>query len=261
MSLETKTSLIIGASGGIGQAVAKKLAEQGQNIFLCGRNETALADLKANLLHQDQHTLLIADVVSAQGREAIVTEVSRSPIDTIINVAGINQLTAFEQQTTESIEAMIHTNLTAIMLLTHDLIPLLETRSNSTLVNVGSTLGAIGLPGYVTYCASKFALRGFCEALSRELADKPINIKYFAPRTTETSINSDSANAMNTELGNKADSTQHVANELIRFLETDKDSCHLGWPEQLFVKVNAVLPSIVSQQLKKQLPIVRKYIG
>lgn len=261
MTLPDKTTLIIGASGGIGQALAQQLAEQGESLVLCGRNQTALAHLKTNLAAQEKHTILIADLTSVAGREAIVLAVSNAPIDTIINLAGTNQLSAFKKQTHESIETTIHTNLTAIMLLIHDLIPLLETRSSSTLVNVGSTLGAIGLPGYVTYCTSKFALRGFSEALSRELADTAINVKYFAPRTTETSINSARANAMNMELGNKADSTQYVANELIRFLATEKESCHLGWPEKLFVKINSVLPSVVSKHLKTQLPIVRKYIG
>jgi short-subunit dehydrogenase len=57
-------------------------------------------------------------------------------------------------------------------------------------VNVGSTYGSIGYPGYASYCATKFALRGFSEALRRELADTRVGVLYVAPRATRTSMNS-----------------------------------------------------------------------
>ena len=226
MSRENMTTLLIGASGGIGQAVAKQLAAQGHALVLCGRNEMALENLRTGLPNHKTHRVLVVDINHSTGRDQIVSEVASAQISRIINLAGINQLIAFEKQSAESIEATIQTNLTSIMVLTHDLIPILAKMEKSMLINVGSALGAIGIPGYVTYCASKFALRGFCEALSRELSDSTIQIRYFAPRTTQTSINSDKANAMNTELGNRIDSTEYVAKELLRFLETEKESCH-----------------------------------
>lgn len=257
MTQSTPKTLIIGASGGIGQAVTKSLAAQGRSLILCGRSHSSLDKMSAGM---NSIELLEADITTQEGRAVITNRMQQNDIDTLINLAGINEMSAFTTQSPESIERIINTNLTSTMLLTHSILAISDKQKNLSIINVGSTLGAIGIPGYVTYCASKFALRGFCQALSRELADTAIKIKYFAPRTTETSMNSDTANAMNQELGNKADSAEHVASQLLDFIKSSADNLHIGWPEKLFVKINGAFPSVVSKSLKKQLPIIQKYI-
>lgn len=261
MTAQVFKTLIIGASGGIGQEVARTLTEQGGSLILCGRNFSSLQQLAADLKNHQIQELLVADITTAEGRTAISDRVKHLDVDTLINIAGINELVAFADQTTESIERIINTNLTSTMLLTREILAAVGKDKRLSFINVGSTLGAIGMPGYATYCASKFALRGFSEALSRELSDTGIRIKYFAPRTTKTTMNTDIASAMNAELGNKADTAEIVARQLVAFVNSGSDSLHIGWPEKFFVKVNAVFPFVVSQSFKKQLPIIRKYIG
>jgi short-subunit dehydrogenase len=261
MSLADKKILLIGATGGIGRAVVRQLAAQNSHLVLCGRHQAPLDIQLAELgKHEGNHKILVADIVRKTGRTDIINELQRSHIDVVINLAGINELTAFETQTPESIENIITTNLTSVLLLCREIIAEFQAKQAGVIINIGSTLGAIGLPGYATYCASKFALRGFSESLSRELADSPVQVKYFAPRTTQTAMNSDLVSAMNKELGNKADSPEQVAQELIKFMQTESDSYHVGWPEKLFVKINAVFPAVVSKNLKKQLPIFSKYM-
>jgi short-subunit dehydrogenase len=261
MTVQTDRILIIGACGGIGKETAKQLTKKGYALILCGRNLTALQRLVDALKSPHPHELIVADIATEKGRTTIAERVRQVDVDTLINIAGINQLVAFADQTTESIEQIMNTNLISTMLLMREVIVKASNNKQLSVINLGSTLGAIGMPGYATYCASKFALRGFCEALSRELSDTEIRIRYFAPRTTKTSMNSDLASAMNAELGNKADSTQVVAKELLAFVNSATDSLHIGWPEKLFVKINAVFPAIISHNFKKQLPIIRKYIG
>jgi hypothetical protein len=99
--------------------------------------------------------------------------------------------------------------------------------------------GAIGFPGYVAYSTTKFALRGFTEALRRELAGSSVTVQYLAPRATRTPINSSAVERMNAELGVAMDPPERVARELAELLRTGRRSAVVGWPEKLFVRINA----------------------
>ena len=127
------------------------------------------------------------------------------------------------------------------------------------MINVGSTFGAIGYPGFAAYCASKFALRGFSEALRRELADTNVRVLYFAPRATRTPMNAPSVVAMNDELGVAMDDPEKVAAELLQVIRHEQEERYLGWPERLFVRLNGLLPRVVDQALRKQLPIIQRF--
>ena len=145
------------------------------------------------------------------------------------------------------------------MLLTQTLLPELQRKSSAMIVNVGSAFGSIGYPGFTGYSASKFGLRGFTEALKRELSDSAVQVLYFAPRATDTSINSDAVVAMNRELGNQSDSPALVAAALVQQIQQNQARRFIGWPEQLFVRVNAVLPGIVDKALAAKLAVIRRY--
>ena len=150
-------------------------------------------------------------------------------------------------------------NAVAPMLLCHALIPLLAQRAHAHIVNVGSTFGSIGFPGFCTYSASKFALRGFSEALRRELADTPIRVHYVAPRATKTALATSRVRAMNKELGVGMDSPQTVAAAIVDALRRERRETFLGVPERLFAKLNGVLPGLVDRSLRKQLAVIRRY--
>ena len=126
-------------------------------------------------------------------------------------------------------------------------------------VNLGSTFGSIGYPGFSAYCASKFALRGFSEALRRELADTRVKVLYFAPRATRTSMNAANVVAMNDELHQAMDEPQEVAQQLLQAIRREDDEHYLGWPEKFFVRLNSLLPRVVDQALRKQLPIIQRF--
>jgi short-subunit dehydrogenase len=199
-----------------------------------------------------------ADLASIDGREAVVDAADQA--DVLINMAGINQLSLLTQMSDQQVSDMINSNLTVPMLLTKALVPILKSRPEAAIINVGSILGSIGMPGSVAYCASKFGLRGFTESLHRELSNTNINVSYIAPRATETAMNDDVARALNLELGNNVDAPEMVAKIIVESLKSSKSvRKYIGWPEKLFVRVNAVLPSLVDGSLIKQLPIIQKY--
>jgi short-subunit dehydrogenase len=255
-----KTIVLTGANGGIGSEIAKLLSKTGATLVLVGLDDAGLQQLNQQL--GGQHHIIQADISKSEGRRAIVTfcQNLKEGVDIVINNAGVGQFSLFEDMDENQISSIININLSSTMLLTQSLLPLLLTRPRAQIINIGSILGSIGFPGSSVYCASKFGIRGFTEALRRELMDTKISIRYFAPRATSTTINTDKVVAMNNELGTKMDTAQQVAIEFIAFLKGDKPSQYLGWPEKLFVIINSVLPWIVDKSLVNKLPIIKRYL-
>lgn len=251
------TILITGASGGIGRATAETLAHGGHRLLLTGRDPTRLAEAAAAC--GDRADSVSADLTTAEGRHEVIRAATGIDVDTLINNAGINELVPFEQMGEADIARMIEANVTAPLLLTRGLLGHLRGLDAARIVNVGSTFGTIGYPGYVVYSATKFALRGFSEALRRELADSPIVVQYIAPRATRTPLNSDRADAMNAELGNAVDDPADVAAAIARILDRGPGDYYLGWPEKLFARINAIAPRVVARALKGQLGTIRRY--
>ncbi|NOQ76669.1 MAG: SDR family oxidoreductase [Methylococcaceae bacterium] len=259
--LADKTILITGASGGIGSEVAKRLSEEGAILVLVGRDEVSLG--KLNEMLGSNHHIIQADISHAADRNSIMEYCQNldGGIDILINNAGIGQFSLFRDMGEDEVTSIITTNLTSTVLLTQCLLPTLLSRPEPQIVNVGSILGSIGLPGSTIYCASKFGLRGFSEALRRELLDTSLAVRYFAPRATKTAINNDRVTALNGELGTKMDTVESVADALISFLKSSTTSQYLGWPEKIFVKINSVLPGVVEKSIAKQLIIFKRYLS
>ena len=240
--------LLTGASGGIGAALAQVLAEQGITLILQGRELTKLEALQQRL--PGQHELVVADLTLAEERQRLLTQAFASGhIDCLINNAGASAFSDFTALPPGDIEAMLALNLTAPILLTRAYLQQMAGRT-ATVVNVGSVLGAIGLPGFGVYAATKFGLRGFTEALMREYADTDTRIAYFAPRTTATE---------STALGNAVDSPTQVAAAFMTWLNGRAQRRTVGWPEKLLVRLNGLLPELVDRVLKGQLAEIKKH--
>ena len=258
MDIERKTVLVTGATGGIGRKLCAQLDELGATLVMTGRDKQALADL-----HQqfgNRHYVVEADLSTSSGRAGVLACCSDSGgIDAVINLAGITDFGLFENQSPELIEKILNINLVSLLLFCHELLPQLTAKSESSLINVGSIFGSIGYPGFAVYCASKAGVKGFTESLGRELADSPVNVSYIAPRATSTAINSAKVDAMNKELGNRSDSPDYVAAEIVKLLKSGKRLRYLGWPEKFFVRVNAIFPNVVFKALTRQLDVVRRH--
>ncbi|GBC55478.1 SDR family oxidoreductase [Stutzerimonas stutzeri] len=258
MQLRDTRILLTGASGGIGQILVERLCAAGAKLLLAGRSGEALEYLAQRF--SGQVSLVYADLTRAQDRQQVADAVRRQGgVDCVINAAGINQFSLLEQQSEDAIARLIGVNVTATLQLTHLLLPLLRQQPRALLVNLGSTFGSIGFPGFTAYCASKFALRGFSEALRRELADSRIKVLYIAPRATRTAMNSAQVVAMNDALKVEMDDPQQVAEEILRAIVREREELYLGWPEKLFVRLNGILPRLVDQALRKQLPVVKRF--
>lgn len=264
MELKQKRILLTGASGGIGAATARQLAARGANLVLVGRRMDKLERLKESLDNPGQHLTIVADLSLQEGLSTInrTCQEWRSQgikIDVVVNNAGCNTFAYLAQRSPESIEQEIRLNLTAPILLSQKALCWLE--RPGLILNIGSTFGAIGYPGYSTYCAGKAALHRFSEALQRELSGSGIQVLYLAPRATDTALNDQRVSELNNALGNKTDQPDTVATAIVNMLETEKNCRWLGWPEKLFVRVNQLFPGLVTASIRKQHERITEFVS
>lgn len=257
MDIPHSRILLTGASGGIGQALAEALCREGAHLLLAARQHDALQQLARRFPGHIE--TVQADIATPAGRDAVAEAAGRFRPDCLINAAGVNHFALFEQHDDEAIARIIDLNVTGTLLLTHRLLPLLKRQKKALLVNLGSTFGSIGFPGYTAYCASKFALRGFSEALRRELADTPVKVIYVAPRAARTAMNDSQVMAMNAELKVAMDRPEDVAAVIVKALRKERSERYLGWPEKFLVRLNSVLPAMVDVALRQQLPVIKRH--
>lgn len=259
MNLTDARIVLTGAAGGIGSATAARLAQAGAKLVLADLQQAPLDRLATELGHTAVLGTVAADLAGDAGRAALTAAARRIEANVLINAAGINPFGLFTEQSAREIGLAFSINALAPVLLCHALLPVLLERPRAHIVNVGSTFGSIGFPGFAAYSASKFAVRGFSEALRRELADTNVGVHYIAPRATKTALATDRVRAMNAELGVGMDTPQHVAAAILRVLRDERREVLLGAPEWLFAKLNALFPSLVDRSLRRQLAVVRKH--
>jgi short-subunit dehydrogenase len=214
------------------------------------------------LEHREGVSLVHLDLAAPDLDQQLVRLGDAYPdIDGVIHCAGQNCFASLGNMTVNELDAQIAVNLRSAMIVARHFAPRFEKAEQGALVFVGSTFGSIGFPGYTAYCASKFGLRGFSEALRRELADTPVQVIYVAPRATATDMNPEAVNELNQALGNAMDAPEAVAAQILAAMENDDRRRFLGWPEKLFVVINGILPKIVDKAMLKQLPVIRRFLN
>jgi short-subunit dehydrogenase len=252
--------VIIGASGGIGREIVKRLDKKAELIILVGLIKDPLENLKKEL--QTKRIFIVeGDINKSHVREQIKMLAQREGgINLLINNAGIGDYFMFEEQDPNLVNDILDVNLKAPMLLTQSLLPLLKNEPKAEIINTGSIFGYIGYPAFTAYCASKFGLRGFTQALRRELSDTTVNVRYFAPRATKTTFNSNNISEMNLKLGNTMDSPEKVADKFMIFLTHNNYQKKIGSKESFFIFINKIFPKLTDIAIGKQLPIIKKYL-
>ncbi|WP_337879362.1 SDR family oxidoreductase [Rheinheimera sp.] len=254
MKLQGKTVLLTGASGGIGQAIAQRLAAEGARLILTGRDRALLKTLAQQL---PGSAVFFAGDLTDPASQTQLHEFVRSQggIDVLINNAGISQFGLLAGQ---QLAALVAVNLLVPMQLCQLFVPMLTARRGAV-VNIGSAFGSIGFPGFTGYCATKFGLRGFTEALLRESADSDLEVLYLAPRATRTAINSAEVDALNQAMQQGVDSPELVAQVLVQQLQQGRKRRFIGWPERFLVRLNGLCPAVLDFGLKQKLKQIKHF--
>jgi len=262
MKFDGRRALVTGATGGIGRATALALASKGVRLALLGRNAEKLDEVCRDIHRRGGFALpVVFDLARGEGHEQAVTEaVARlGGIDLLVNNAGALDFTPFEQQEPAAIERILRTNTVAPLLLARAALPAMLVQGAGRIVNVGSTFGSIGFAYFAAYSASKFALRGFSEALRREIAGTGVGVTYVAPRYTRTALNDGNVSQMAVAAKMRMDEPEAVAAQILRAIEKERNECTIGGPEGLFVRINALLPQLVDRALAGQTRLMGRF--
>ncbi|MFD4198087.1 MULTISPECIES: SDR family NAD(P)-dependent oxidoreductase [Amycolatopsis] len=166
------TAVVTGAASGIGEALAHALAARGSNLVLLDRDADRLAAVAKAVGAGVDVSTQVADLASAEETAAAAERVlAENPrLTLLINNAGVALGGRFDQLTLEEFGWVVDVNFRAPVQLTHALLPALKAAPGSHIANVSSLFGLIAPPGQSAYAASKFAIRGFTEAIRHELA-------------------------------------------------------------------------------------------
>ncbi len=188
-----RTAVVTGAASGIGEALAVQLAARGSDLVLVDRDEDRLAKVADRLraVHPGLAVAAhVADLADEQQTDALAAMLAAEYPGTalLINNAGVALGGRFDQVTIEEFDWVMAVNFRAVVRLTHALLPVLKAHPGAHLVNVSSVFGIFAPAGQAAYAASKFAVRGFSEALRHELADDGVGVTVVHPGGVRTRI-------------------------------------------------------------------------
>jgi NAD(P)-dependent dehydrogenase (short-subunit alcohol dehydrogenase family) len=191
MVLEDKTAVVTGAAGGIGRAIAMSLAKRGCHLALADVNETGLAEtaklIASNRLRVSRHRLDVADRAAVAAFPAVVAA-EHSGVDILVNNAGVALGGTFDDVSEEDFEWLFDINFWGVVRMTRAFMPLLKSSGDARIVNLSSIFGIIAPAGQTAYSASKFAVRGFSQALRHELDGTRIGVTVVHPGGVATGI-------------------------------------------------------------------------
>ena len=185
-TLNGRTALVTGASGGIGSAIAKALSEAGAKVVLSGTRENVLNEVAATLPGESAVvTCNLSDPDAVDGLAAKAEEVI-GPLDILIANAGITRDKLLMQMKDDDWNDVIDINLGSYYRLTKSVVRGMMKRRHGRIIGITSVVGVTGNPGQTNYCASKAGMIGFTKSLAQEVASRGITANAIAPGFIES---------------------------------------------------------------------------
>jgi 3-oxoacyl-[acyl-carrier protein] reductase len=185
-SLEGKTALVTGATGGIGGAIARALAAQGARVAVSGTRKEVLDALAAEL--GGGAASVPCNLSDAASVEALLpaAEAALGQVDILVNNAGITRDNLFLRMKDEEWEQVLAVNLTASFRLMRAAVKGMMRRRSGRIISIGSVVGTTGNPGQANYAASKAGLIGMSKALAAEVASRGVTVNVVSPGFIES---------------------------------------------------------------------------
>jgi 3-oxoacyl-[acyl-carrier protein] reductase len=191
MKLKGRIVLVTGAGRGIGRALAHAFAGAGANLVLLGKTKKNLLEVQKELKDTGVDTIVLAADVSDEGavaRSVAAAEQQLGAVDVLVNNAGIFAFAPVERMDTLIFDRMLAVNLRGPFLLSRAILPGMKSRKRGHIVNIASTAGRRGFAGGSAYCASKFGLAGFSEAMMYEARTSNVRVSCVFPSTVNTDL-------------------------------------------------------------------------
>jgi short-subunit dehydrogenase len=185
MDLKGKTVVVTGASSGIGRSTALEMARRGASLVLAARRLEALEKVaeECRRLGADCQAV-VADVTVEEDCRRLIAAVPA--VDVLVNNAGFAVFDSIAGARPEDLRSMMETNYFGAVWCTQAVLPQMLARRSGTIVNVASIAGIMGYSRMGGYCATKFAMIGFTEALRDEVLRQGVQVALVCPGTTET---------------------------------------------------------------------------
>ncbi|MEM1190356.1 MAG: SDR family NAD(P)-dependent oxidoreductase [Pseudomonadota bacterium] len=184
-------ALITGASSGIGEAFARRLATSCDRLVLVARRGERLQTLAAELGRDCSIEILTADLTSVEGQARVVEAIRQGPaLDLLVNNAGFSTLNSFATSVLDAELAMLRLHDDATLALTRAALPAMMDCGRGAVINVSSVAAALCLPTVASYAATKAFLLSFSRSLHAELADSGVGVQCLCPGYTRTEIHS-----------------------------------------------------------------------
>ena len=185
MPLRDKTVVITGASSGIGRAAAFEFAHRGAKLVIAARRGDRLEEVA----HECRSfgvpcTTVVADVTNRADCDRLIAGAGR--VDVLVNNAGFAIFDAIENAGEDDLESMMQTNYFGTVWCTKAVLPQMLDRGDGSIVNVSSIAGIMGYARMGGYCATKFAIIGFTEALRDEVIGRGVRVALVCPGTVDT---------------------------------------------------------------------------
>ncbi|MGD9633668.1 MAG: SDR family NAD(P)-dependent oxidoreductase [Pirellulales bacterium] len=254
--LQDKRALVTGASGGIGKALATELARNGVDLVLVARRSDKLAIVADEIRKLGRRAeIVIGDIADRAVRRAAL-ESSRERLgglDILVNNAGVSAHGRFADADPDRLRPIMETNFFAPVELTREALPLLRAGRTPIVVNIGSVLGQRGCPHKSEYSASKFALRGFSEALRAEFAPLGVDVLVVTAGPTDTEF----FQHLLEEHGElpwgegKPVSPERVARATVRAIAAGRHEIIPSWRGWLLSIANRFFPRIVDRAMAR----------
>ncbi|QEG40891.1 SDR family NAD(P)-dependent oxidoreductase [Roseimaritima ulvae] len=247
------TTLITGASSGIGKELACQFAAGGDDLVLVARSEDKLNELAEQIRNKREvaATVLSGDLSTVQGVDQVCSQLLQRGIkvDTLVNNAGIGALGKFAELSIERQTDMLMLNVVALTRLTRALLPGMIQRGRGGVLNVGSIAAYQAGPNMSVYYASKAYVLSFTEGLREELAGSGLHVTCLEPGPTESSFGEDSGMGKLDMFSSSTMSAAAVAKAGYEGYRANSDVVIPGWKNRLMVTSTGFLPRFATRKL------------
>ena len=227
-----KTTLITGASSGIGKETAYVFAENSYNLILVARRKENLEIIKKDIesKHKVSVTIISMDLSKSESAENLYKEVSNKnlQVDVLINNAGFGISGDFKNTDMAWEESMLNLNIITLTKLTKLFVKDMIQNGGGNIINIASTAAFQGVPGFSTYAASKAYVLHFSEAIANELKKDKIQVTAICPGATKSEF-ADTAKAANKKVFNKAPSSRDLGEFIFKSMKKNKTTAIHGF--------------------------------
>lgn len=246
-SLADLRVLVTGASSGIGRSLVKELIANQARVVAMARRQERLVELAEEVGSSKAFRCVAGDVTAASDRRQAlaVCQSEFGGLDVLVNNAGIGVIRPFSRGTEDEVRRIFEVNFFAPLALIRESLPLLRAGTTPLIVNVSSVLGHRAVPGKSEYCASKFALHGFSDALRVELAGEGIDVLLVSPSTTASEFFQQATGNPSTRQGTtNAMTTDAVARQIVRAMRSGRREIILSTAGKLLVWLDRLSPPL-----------------